>query len=527
MPKFFKKFLLSFLAATTLLLSIVPNFNSVVATDNSPTWYNVSPSEFYQKVYDDKNPSEIFGERYTAAQVQWVFWSLGGLLISVGTGGNPEMVTCGTDITCWTNTIPKIVELVKTIRNIGKPTSMGKANQPLTLIDTMSRSPVSGVAYTKNLISKFSLVSTVHAQGFGYNTGANAVLKLWQASRNISFAFVTLIAVILAFMIMFRVKINPQTVISVQSAIPKLFIAIILITFSYAIAGFAIDLMYLVIGILASFIHGAGLTELKTADLFNSFTTGENAFSLLFEFWLAFMLTSLFSIVSAWSVYSFFGGILLFLFSVISIIVLLWFTIKILVLIFKNFASIVLTIVTGPLEILLGTVIPTMGFGQWFKKLLGHLAVYPLMALMFFLAFFFLAQSMNQGLAGLIASTGDPFVDIFPFDPLRTAISGNTWQPPLSTGFVASADALLWAIVGYVIITMIPKTIEIVQGFMTGRPFNYGSAVGEATGVLTGMGRAGTAAGVARVEEGRRVAMGAAYEPHAITQALRALGIVK
>ena len=49
---------------------------------------------------------------------------------------------------------------------------------------------------------------------------------------------------------MFRAKINPQTVVTIQSAIPKAVVALILVTFSYAIAGLMIDLMYLLIGLI-------------------------------------------------------------------------------------------------------------------------------------------------------------------------------------------------------------------------------------------------------------------------------------
>ena len=57
-------------------------------------------------------------------------------------------------------------------------------------------------------------------------------------------------------MIMFRVKINPQTVVSLQTMIPKLVTTLILITFSFAIAGLVIDMIYVfllaIIGLLST-----------------------------------------------------------------------------------------------------------------------------------------------------------------------------------------------------------------------------------------------------------------------------------
>jgi len=72
----------------------------------------------------------------------------------------------------------------------------------------------------------------------------------------------------MAFMIMFRVRISPQTVITVQSALPKIIFTLILITFSYAIAGFLIDLMYVVIGIFSFIVTQGGIFDGSATDLF-------------------------------------------------------------------------------------------------------------------------------------------------------------------------------------------------------------------------------------------------------------------
>ena len=39
-------------------------------------WYNQTPDQFHRKVFDTTNPDEIFGERYTFAQVNWIINSL-------------------------------------------------------------------------------------------------------------------------------------------------------------------------------------------------------------------------------------------------------------------------------------------------------------------------------------------------------------------------------------------------------------------------------------------------------------------
>ena len=56
-------------------------------------------------------------------------------------------------------------------------------------------------------------------------------------------------------MIMFRSKVG-QAAITVQQAIPSILIALLAVTFSYAIAGFLIDLMYLMMYMLAGLFAG-------------------------------------------------------------------------------------------------------------------------------------------------------------------------------------------------------------------------------------------------------------------------------
>ena len=58
---------------------------------------------------------------------------------------------------------------------------------------------------------------------------------------------------------MFRMKINPQNVATFQSAIPKIVTTLILITFAYAIAGFMIDLMFVLFNLIPSVFQASGI----------------------------------------------------------------------------------------------------------------------------------------------------------------------------------------------------------------------------------------------------------------------------
>jgi len=102
------------------------------------------------------------------------------------------------------------------------------------------------VAYIGQNIQNKHLVSPAYAQsaGFGF-TRLSPLLKFWSLLRNTAYAFFVLVFVLYGFMIMFRVNIAPRVALSIQTAIPKLVMVLLMITFSYAIAGFLVDLSYL------------------------------------------------------------------------------------------------------------------------------------------------------------------------------------------------------------------------------------------------------------------------------------------
>ena len=76
---FVKKLSLILLSSVLFLNSMFMPFAVAKAAEDDPqsTWYNQTFEGWFVKVYGDESPpSEIFGERYTAAQVQWILYSL-------------------------------------------------------------------------------------------------------------------------------------------------------------------------------------------------------------------------------------------------------------------------------------------------------------------------------------------------------------------------------------------------------------------------------------------------------------------
>lgn len=107
--------------------------------------------------------------------------------------------------------------------------------------------PASSADFAVYTAANFGLTKNAYAQqfeeGVGFG-GLRPLLKVWQGFRNMAYLLIVIMFTVIGLAIMFRVKVDARTVMSIQNQIPKIIIALILVTFSYAIAGFLIDLMY-------------------------------------------------------------------------------------------------------------------------------------------------------------------------------------------------------------------------------------------------------------------------------------------
>lgn len=506
----FKKLLASILLATFLLTVI---FIPVARAQG--TWYNQNPAEFYSKVYDEDNAAEIFGERYTAAQVDWIIWSA---ITWLPTKISPKLTLCGLEIIFEGGPVACLSTLLSAAE-IGED-SYASNNSESLLKTVFSERALSGITYFKNIARKFSLTPEVRAQaGFGFEAGLDPILPMWKASRDIAYVIFVLATVVLAFMIMFRVKISPQVIITVQSALPKLVIAMILVTFSYAIAGLLVDLMYVVIGIVSLFGAGflpdiPGINE--ATAVFNFLTKGQpfnvNAnlgvmgliVLYLITFMLAFVLiiavtlggvglavsTVLAAIgiaaLSASGVGLPIVGLIALVLLIIVFVVIMWMAIKTAWMLVKAYASILLLTILAPFQIAIGVLVPGIGFGAWLRNFVSNLAVFVTTGLLFFLSFVFIIQAVGLALKNLVGETiADRFLNPFfgtgVVDLLFSGDSSAAWPPLLGVATTAGVPFLFLA-VSLVIFFIIPKTADIIKSMIQGQPFTYGAALGEAVG---------------------------------------------
>lgn len=481
----FKKLLVSLLLVITVFTSVVPK----TALAAAPTWYHSTFEDWLGKVNDPANPQDIYAERYTAAQVEWVIygyfaWILNSIfgtdlalcLVRLNSSALAVslMASCGPEIVEW------IGDKLKSVMDLGAlPQSENKTF--LTKIFLDSR-PISGIGYFREKASEFGIVSEASAAsvGFGFEA-AEPVKLLWQSARDVSYFFVILALVVMAFMIMFRVKTSPQAIITVQSALPKLIVGIVAITFSYAIAGLMIDLMYVVMGLVASILVSSEMFNITDwGTMYNELNiTGfqtARMFSLYFSLFMVSFFTSIMGIISI-----FIGNIGGLIVPPVILIFTLIVMFKVAWSLFKNFITLLLLIAAGPL-IIMGGVIGGGGFSGWLKNLASHLAVYPAVGAMFAFAFYFLTNSLTDlgEIVALIRTyiPGSNFE--IPFNPKFDMLGGNSiaepvWVPPM-TGIAGIKS--IWLLLSLVVVSLIPKVVEIISSALAGKPFAYGSAIG-------------------------------------------------
>lgn len=499
-----KKLLASILLAIFLLTTV-----SVPYVQAQSTWYNQSFQEWWTKVYDSPE-SEIFGERYTAAQVEWIIYGLFAFVLNKTTG-DPETTNC-----LMNNDLGDCVDRLKNF--FSSPTNQQglilNQNKGVMAFLLSDRS-LSGITYLKNVARNLRLIPEVGAQvGFGFDA-LDPILPLWKVSRNIAYAFLVLVIIILAFMIMFRVKISPQTIISVQSALPKIVIAVILITFSYAIAGFLVDLMYVVIGLISLFLSQvfAALESPYVPSvkaLFGFLTQGflgTGIVGVLGLYWILFLFISIYTLVGVNGL----GGIVIgaltglnavlslmgILLSVILAILLIFIGIRILWMLLKAFVTIFLLVLISPFQIALGAALPGTGFGPWVRSFLSNLSVFPLTGLLVSLSYLFLTMAALTTFEGLHGTIGDFFKGIGFAIPGINMIMGATehqgWPPLLVFG-TKNPFGILYLGVSVVILFILPKTADIIKAMIEGKPFAYGAAIGETTGTPITLARGGLGA---------------------------------
>lgn len=302
-----------------------------------------------------------------------------------------------------------------------------------------------------------------YAQGIGFS-GLTALLPVWKQFRNISYAILALVMVVIGFMVMFRKKIDPKTVVTVQNALPKIVITLILITFSYAIVGIMIDLMYLVLVLGVRLLvtsstgiftdnHISMMTSSDFSGVWKGVFAGYASLGDLMDFLFPNEQAGALNLFNpAYDVVGILTALLLalaFLFGVIRIFFML----------LTSYIQIIIALLTGPLQILLDAVPGGQGFSAWLKNLLSQLLVFPITAFLLTVGWILIKTSTTM------------------------------WTPPL----LSMGSKGVGGVIGLGVLLSIPSIIKGIQESLKAKP---GIPIGAASALspITGAFQMGTQA---------------------------------
>ncbi|MDP1722394.1 MAG: hypothetical protein Q8L37_04225 [Candidatus Gottesmanbacteria bacterium] len=361
--------------------------------------------------------------------------------------------------------------------------------------------PASTYAFAVDIGQSLGFVpKSVNAQGVGFS-GLRPLLGVWKVFRNIAYGIIAIIIVIVGFMVMLRTKIDPKTVVSVQNAIPKIVWALILVTFSYAIVGFLIDIMYVLMLLLASMLIGP-YSDLYTnlsdmLKLVDPLKVVPQVFPVTPDLFISSGFTSTMSVFFHGGVTSFWGilklfpvgahvvgsvmtGLIGFLFTGLGVkgailgafapqllilfiiaIATIMGLVRLFFLLLDAYINIIVALLISPLQLMLEAVPGVDAFGSWMKNLVSKLLVFPTTVALLLITFY-------------LTTIGD---------------TGALWAPPLLWGSPAGSSEGLSGLIGLGMLLSIPTIVGSLQKLLKAEPV-IPAGIGPILGPMTsGMGQ--------------------------------------
>ncbi|HEY5601278.1 MAG TPA: hypothetical protein VIK81_04315 [Patescibacteria group bacterium] len=380
----------------------------------------------------------------------------------------------------------KLLVGVPTTQNTGAPAASRQNEGALSHLmfyvgEMYSAQPVSGIQYLASLKNGFTLVPPVQAQGIGYEK-LQPVVKLWTVMRNLAYIGFVVVFVLVGFMVIFRSRIDPRTVASIQDALPRIVVSLILVTFSFAIAGFIIDITEVTTRLIGNVLAGSNLFSSGAInDLIGQLqspTSKQNIFTL-FSSLVDPARDGTKNIVAiiADSIQSSLGDILGTLNEFIGTSVIgLIFSILIIFTSFKVFMMLLTALVTlvmmtifSPI-MFLASALPGVGakvIGNWFRGMLSAALTFPVTFGMLLIAALFLGA-------------GDPWG----VSETNEVITGFKYSPVPLGAFQNAKDEtiLITKIIGLGILFTIPKAADMVKEALSVRTPEWAGEAGKAIG---------------------------------------------
>lgn len=330
--------------------------------------------------------------------------------------------------------------------------------------------PASSIEYLADLGQNLGIVKPAYAQGIGFKA-FSPVLKLWKAFRDIAYLGFVVIFVFIGFMIMFRRRIDPRTVVTVQEALPRIVVTLLLITFSYAIAGLLVDSSEFLTRLIGSTLNKnefiavkgsatdqqAALNKLYASNIFELVNPLRNVDQLM-----AALGTANIPLVSDLKNIPILGDLTIRLIFILAGIFIMF---KIFFALIGPYVSIILSIIFAPFILLLGAIPGSSGgLTSWLRDLLSKILVFP-------------ATFAMLAMAAILKGSATTPSTLFPGGNADWGVTGNYtigWAPAT----IGAWGNVVGDLVAFGILFTIPHVVEIVQSAFQVKPQPWQGAAG-------------------------------------------------
>lgn len=337
--------------------------------------------------------------------------------------------------------------------------------------------PVSGVEYFAKQFNKINPVKPAYAQAgtIGF-TALQPVEALWSQFRNLSYVGFVLVFIVIGFMIMFRAKVSAQTVATLQDSIPRIVIALILVTFSYAIVGLMIDLMFVTLNLAIN-----ALGPVINPQQANSVVFGKSIIGAITTSWpdlVGSTSKAVNDVIKNVNIggkildvltFGAIGGIAGLIVGVAALFIMF----KILFMLLMAYVSIIIYTVFAPFMLLFQALPGNNGAVGWIKQIVANLAIFVAVALMLLFA----------GIFGNIEALGGSGTKIG---------TGNIGQFPLILGGIDVVT--VGRLIGFGFLFMIPSVAGMIKEKLKAGSVGFGGPGAAAIGAAGGLAARGAGA---------------------------------
>jgi hypothetical protein len=306
--------------------------------------------------------------------------------------GNPSLYTftdqsfTGYQLAIARALFPESIGIKTASSSNGSPTaSRGMYGSLIGFIGDMYQyQPATTERYVADVLQDMhvGIAQPAYAQGLGFSS-LDPILSVWKKFRDIAYLTFVLIFLVIGFMIMFRQKIGGQAVVTAQQAIPNIIVALIAVTFSYAIAGLLIDAMYLVMYLLVGLFQSTANFQPEQLLQGNVFqitgsliqgnivgTSAESVAKFVNDTLGGGFISNIAGVITGLTA------------GVVIILVIIFNTFRLFIALLKTYIELILSIAFAPLILMTQALPGNNAFASWVRGLIANLAVFPTILLL-------------------------------------------------------------------------------------------------------------------------------------------------